>query len=186
MPSRKLLARWLAAMTLFALAAMLPSIASAGPGVKVSIVPPETTVTVGDDFLLRVETSSFPDLKAYSLIFQFDPVRVSLLGAIDGDVLTSSAGYTAFLRPDYAAPPDTAWYDAAVLNGSTSGPGVLVYFQFHAATEGDCPVDCRLVDFRDSQNHRTLPDCNGGLVHIIGPTPTKLTSWGRIKTLYHH
>jgi hypothetical protein len=153
--------------------------------VTVSIDPPDTTVIVGTTFSVRVTTDAFSDLKAFSVIFQYNPSVLQLVGASPGDVLTSSGNpYSAFLVPDNTAPADSAWYDAALLIGSTSGPGILNFFTFKALQTGVSLIECRLVDFRDSQNVQTLPACVGGRVEVTGPTPARRGTWGRIKTLY--
>jgi hypothetical protein len=79
---------------------------------------------------------------------------------------------------------DSLWVDCAQLRGSTSGPGVLIYFNFKAVATGICPIDCLLVDFRDSMNNQTLPGCVGGIVHVESPVPAVPASWGRVKTIY--
>jgi hypothetical protein len=76
------------------------------------------------------------------------------------------------------------WVDCAQLRGSTSGPGVLIYFNFKAVATGECPIGCLQVDFRDSLNNLALPDCVGGIVHVESPVPTVPASWGRVMTIY--
>ena len=49
---------------------------------------------------------------------------------------------------------------------------------------GESPLECRLVDFRNSQYMQTLPDCTPGRVVVVGPTPVRPASWGRLKALY--
>jgi len=171
----------------FALVCILSASFAAHPAraVTVAIDPSDTTVFVGSIFGVRVTTDAFPDLKAFSVIFQYNPAVLQLLGASPGDVLTSSGNpFSAFLVPDYTAPADTAWYDAAMLVGSTSGPGILNFFTFKALQVGVSFIECRLVDFRDSQNQQTLPACVRGRVEVTAPTPVKLGTWGRIKTIY--
>ena len=151
----------------------------------VVVAPADTAVSVGDDFWIRIEADAFPDLKGYQLIFEFDPTIVQLLGAAAGNVLTDSPGaHFGTLVADVVAPPDSAWYDAAKLDGSTSGPGVLVYFHFQALQEGVSPVACRWVDYRDSNNVQTLPGCTSGQIRVVGVTPALPRSWGRIKAAY--
>src|SRR6185503_1246379 len=112
--------------------------------VTVSIDPPDTTVIVGSTFGIRVVTDAFPDLKAFSVIFQYNPSVLQLLGASPGDVLTNSGNpFSAFLVPDFTAPADSAWYDAAMLVGSTSGPGILNFFTFKALQVGVSLIECR-------------------------------------------
>lgn len=153
--------------------------------VTVSVQPPDTTVYVNDQFALRIETTAFPDLKGFELIFSYDPTLVQFMGADPGDVLTGSGNpFSAYLVPDFAAPADSIWYDAAMLVGSTQGPGILAFFKFKALAIGDCPIQCRFVDYRDSFNNQTLPDCVGGMVHIISPVPARRSTWGSLKTLY--
>lgn len=170
------------AALLAALALALPTVAGA---VTVSVQPADTTVTVGDTFTLRVVTGAFPDLKGFQTIHGYTPTLLAFLGASPGDVLTAPGQpFSAFVVPDVSAPADSAWYDAALLNGSSQGPGVLVFHTFTALAQGDCPIVCRGVDFRDSFNARTVPACVDGMVHIVGPVPAAAPTWGRIKTLY--
>lgn len=157
----------------------------AASGAAVVVAPNDTTVSVGDDFYIRVEADAFPDLKAYELIFQFDPTIVQLMGAVPGDVLTGDGDpHFATLVSDVSAPPDSAWYNAAMLTGSTQGPGVLVYFHFKALQVGVSPLDCRRVDYRDSSNAQSLPGCAGGIIRVMGVTESRKESWGRMKVLY--
>jgi hypothetical protein len=168
------------AFTLAALALTAPAGA-----VTVSVQPADTTVTVGDTFTLRVVTDAFPDLKGFQTIHAYDPGRLAFLSASPGDVLTQPGQpFSAFVVPDVSAPDDSVWYDAAMLSGSSQGPGILVFHTFTALAEGDCPVVCRGADFRDSFNAQTLPACLDGMVHIIGPVPAAPATWGRIKALY--
>jgi hypothetical protein len=152
---------------------------------SVVVAPADTTVSLGDDFWIRVEADAFADLKAYDLIFQFDPTIVQLTGALPGDVLTGDGDpYFGTLVNEVSAPQDSAWYDAAMLTGSTQGPGVLVYYKFKALAVGVSPLDCRRVDYRDSNNVQTLPGCTGGIIRVVGVTAARRESWGRLKTLY--
>lgn len=178
--------RWrITAVACGLLAALLGAAPSASSAASVVVSPADTLVSVGDDFYVRVEVDAFPDLKGYQLIFAFDPAVVQLVGALPGDVLTGASGaYFAALVPDVVAPADSAWYDAAMLSGSTAGPGVLVYFHFLALAEGVTLLECRRVDFRDSNNVQTLPACTGGQVEVLGVTPAGRGSWGRVKATY--
>jgi len=138
----------------------------------------------GIPFTLCITTDVRPDLKGFTLVFSFDPTKLRFLGVEPGDVLTGSGNpFAGYLVPD-AAPPDTVWYDAAMLAGSSSGPGILAFFRFQGLAEGESPVQCERVDFRDSNNVQTLPDCVSGLTRITGQTPARAASWGSIKTLY--
>lgn len=156
-------------------------------GVTVSVAPPETTVTVGTDFVLRVVTDAFPDLKAYHLVHSFGSVIIASLGVDPGDVLTSTGlPFASYPAADNSLPTGAVTYDAAMLSGSTQGPGILGFYRFHAVAEGDTPVQCEAVDFRDPLNIQTLPTCVSGIVHVRGPVPVPVSpsTWGRIKTLY--
>jgi hypothetical protein len=165
--------------------ALVLGLAGKGQAASVVVAPADTTVSVGDDFWIRVEADAFADLKAYDLIFQFDPAIVQLTGALPGDVLTGDGDpYFGTLVTEVSAPLDSAWYDAAMLTGSTQGPGVLVYFKFKALAVGISPLDCRKVDYRDSNNAQTLPGCTGGVIRVVGVTATRDETWGRLKTLY--
>jgi hypothetical protein len=153
--------------------------------VSVTVQPSDTTVAFGATVTLRLVTDAVADLKGYQLVYTYDAVRLALDGVTPGEVLTAPPGaYAAYLLPDAAAPADSVWYDAARLDGSASGPGVLAYVTFTAIAEGNAWVTCGSVDFRDSGNARTLPDCAGGVVHVLGPVSATPTPWGRLKALY--
>lgn len=150
--------------------------------VTVSVSPADTTVLCGDTLTVRIVTDAFPDLKAYQLIFGFNPAILQYVGVVAGDLLTAG---TMQELPDVASPVDSVWVDCAQLVGSTSGPGVLAYFKFVAIDVGQSPIQCLHVDFRDSWNVQTLPDCVGGLVRApYCPTPTLTRTWGSLKTIY--
>lgn len=172
---------WLAALALAALSLLV--CAPPAGAVTVSVSPADTTVMCGDTLLVRIETDAFPDLKAYQLIFGFDPAILQYAGAVAGDVLTMG---TMQELPDVTPPVDSVWVDCAQLVGSTSGPGVLAYFRFVAAFgTGLSPIQCLWVDFRDSWNVQTLPDCVSGVVRVpTCPVPALSGTWGRVKTLY--
>jgi hypothetical protein len=149
------------------------------------MAPADTSVIVGDEFALRIVTDAFADLKGFDLQFTFDPAKLQFLGADPGDVLTGTGRlYADYTLVGHGALADTVLYDAAMLNGATAGPGILVSFRFKALDVGDTPVHCQKVDFRDSNNAITLPDCTGGLVHILKATPVRVSSWGKVKTFY--
>ena len=173
---------------LLAVFGLITTLLGAGPklatAASVAVVPADSTVSIADEFYIRVEADAFADLKGYQLIFEFDPTIVQLVSALPGDVLTGPGAYFGTLVPDVSAPADSAWYDAAKLDGSTSGPGVLVYFRFKALQMGVSPLACRYVDYRDSNNAQTLPGCSGGVIRVVGPTTAMAASWGRMKVLY--
>jgi hypothetical protein len=153
--------------------------------VTVSVVPSDTTVTVGDDLCVRVTIDAFSNLEGVQLIYSFDSAKLGLQSVSAGDVLSGApGGFFAYLHPDITAPADSVWYDAAILTGNSSGPGIVAFFCFEALAEGDATIVCRRVDLRDSLNQQTLPPCSGATVHILGPTAIGAPTWGRLKTLY--
>jgi len=153
--------------------------------VTASVAPADTIVGLGNTFSIRVESDAFPDLKAYQLIFRYDSTILQYLGPTAGDVLTGNGQpYTVQPLLDVEAPADTAGVDCAQLVGSTSGPGVLIYFNFKAVGIGTSPIECLKVDYRDSNNAQTLPFCLSGAVHVPPPVATLPRSWGRLKAIY--
>ena len=171
-------------LALFALAGFTVVGGQAG-AVTVSVIPSDTTVTLGDEFYVRVVTDDVPVLKAFELIYSYDPTPIQLLGIEPGDALTGAGNqYAAFVLQDYTAPADSIWYDAAMLGGATQGPGILAFFKLKALAPGESPVHCELVDFRDTQDVQTLPDCVSGVVHVMMATSVSKLSWGRLKALY--
>ncbi len=161
------------------------ALAAPALAVTVSVESPDTTVVEDAEFALRIATTEFADLKGFDVIFKYDPTKLRFLGADPGDVLTGP-GYPffAYVVPDFDAPADSAWYDAAVGVGSAHGPGILAFYRFKALAVGESPIQCEFVDFRDSANERYTPDCVSGLVRITAAVPVSPATWGRIKILY--
>lgn len=167
-----------------ALAAVLAAAAPAAAA-EFRIAPDDTSVTVGDTFTLRVVCDAVSDLKGLQTAWSYTPARLQLQSMTAGNVLTDAGGdWVAYVLPDVAAPADTAWMDAAMLDGSTSGPGVVAYLQFKALTEGDAVLSCVLAEMRNSLNVSLAPTCQGGVVHILGPVAARPATWGRLKALY--
>ncbi len=164
---------------------LLVSGAPVARAAQFQIAPSDTIVTVGDPFTLRVMCDAVSDLKGFQTAYRFPATRLQFLAMPAGNLLTDAGGaWFAYLLPDVAAPADTAWLDAAMLDGSTSGPSVAAYLDFKALTVGDALLTCVWAEMRDSNNASLAPTCAGGVVHIIGPTAVTRRSWGRIKTLY--
>ena len=159
----------------------LPSRAGA---VSVTVVPNDTTVTVGDTFMLRIQVDAVADLKGYELIYQYGSV-LSYLGPLAGDIRERLHRVGVGVRvQDVAAPADSAATDCAKLISSAHGPGVMLYLKFMALSEGVSPIQCLQVDLRDSFNNVTLPPCVSGVVHVEGPVPVRRTNWARVKQIY--
>jgi len=167
-----------------ALAALLAA-ASPAAAAEFRIAPDDTSVTVGDTFTLRVVCDAVTDLKGLQTAYSYPAPRLQLQSMTAGNVLTDAGGdWFAYVLPDVSAPADTAWMDAAMLDGSTSGPGVVAYLQFKALIEGDAVLGCVLAEMRDSFNVSMGPLCFGGVVHILGPVAARPATWGRLKALY--
>jgi hypothetical protein len=184
-----MLAHRLRACLLGGLIAAAFAVAGAGAAraVTVTIVPAETTVCVGEEFTLRATVDAISDLKAFELIYQFDPTVMTFISEQPGGVLTDHTYFEA-LVPEYDTPLDSVWYDASVLDGTGSGPGVLVFLRFRSSIHnGTTTLDCKLADFRNSQNDQSFPTCVGGIVHAFAdhcPTPVQPITWGKLKTIY--
>lgn len=172
------------ALLAFAFALVLAA-ASPAAAAEFRIAPDDTTVTVGDTFTLRVVCDAVTDLKGLQTAYGYPAPRLQLQSMSAGNVLTDAGGdWFAYVLPDVSAPADTAWMDAAMLDGSTSGPGVVAYLQFKALTEGDAVLTCVLAEMRNSLNVSLGPLCYGGVVHILGPVAARPATWGRLKALY--
>jgi hypothetical protein len=171
--------------TLHAVRAAALLVAMTGPAgaAAVTVVPADTSVTVGDTLTVRIESDAIADLKGCELIYAYTSSRLEFVGAEAGAVL-AGGGYFDYVLPDAAAPADSVWYDAARLVGTAAGPGVVALFTFVATAEGDASLACLLADLRDSNNAPLNPSCAGGVIHVLGPVPARAASWGRIKSLY--
>lgn len=162
------------------------ALAASGPvpaaAASFTIVPAETTVTVGDTFTLRLTCDAVADLKGFQAAFTFPAARLQFVGMPPGELLTDPPGdWFATLLPDVTAPVDTAWMDAARLDGSVAGPGVVAYLTLKALTIGDAGLTCVQAEMRDSNNAPLAPGCAAALVHVVGPVPTARRSWGALK-----
>lgn len=152
---------------------------------ELRLAPDDTTVTIGDSFTLRVVCDAVPDLKGFQSAHAYPASRLQLLSLTAGNVLTDAGGaWFATVVPDVAAPADTAWLDAAMLDGSTQGPGVVAYLRFTALLEGNAPLPCVRAEMRDSQNVSLGATCTGGVVRVVGAVRAGPKTWGRLKTLY--
>lgn len=168
-------------------AGLLPLLPSPARALTVRVDPPDSTVACADTVVVRVVSDDvFADLKAYQLMFHYSSSVLRFVGAEAGDVLTGSGRpYTVEELPDVADPPDTAWVDCAQLVGSAATPGVLIYLRFATLHAGDGAIECLGVDFRDSWNQQTLPECEGAVLHVATcPVSARPVSWGSLKTIY--
>ena len=130
---------------------------------------------------------AFPDLKAYHLVHLFGSVIIASLGVDPGDVLTSTGlPFASYPAADNSLPTGDRHLRRGHADRQHAGAGILGFYRFHAVAEGDTPVPCEALDFRDPLNIQTLPACVSGLVHVRGPVPVPVgpSTWGRIKTLY--
>ncbi len=176
----RLLLGFLVALVL--VATVLPRAAGA---VTVSIVPADTGLVVGQTATLRVVVDGVADLKGYQLIHAYEPTLLSVVNAQPGGVLTGSGRTcTWYYVPDLVAPADTLWLDAAMLDGATSGPGILETITVQAHATGTAHVSCASALLRDSANATIPADCLGAVIHITGPTAIRPASWGRLKSVY--
>lgn len=174
--------RWVSAPIALAIALALPPTARAA-AVTLTLAPAETTVAVGDTIRVRVVVGAVSDLKGCELVYQYSPEDLQFVGAEAGAVLGPAGAYVDFVLPD-AAPADSILYDAARLDGSGAGPGVLAYFRLRATAEGDGSLECRAADLRDSLNRTLETDCASARVHVRGATSVVRVPWGRLKVRY--
>ncbi len=166
-----------------ALLLLLP--AAAARAATISIEPADTSVTVGDTLALRVVCSPVADLKGYELVHAFDASRLASITVRAGDVLVGTGRpYAAYVLPDAVAPVDSTWLDAAMLDGATSGPGVLAYLVFKATATGTAAVTCEHAELRDSSNAAIPGDCAGAVVRVSAAVPVRRTTWGGLKSRY--
>lgn len=154
------------------------SLPAAAQVVHVCFEPADTTVALGDFVTVRV-TADGPaaDLKGYLARGTYNTSVLTLQATTPGSVLT---GKLATFIP-YTAPPDTLGFDAAVLIGTTQGPGTLGYFQFQATAPGICDLILTEILMRNSLNQPySVALCNGR-VRVVTVTPTQQLTWGEIK-----
>lgn len=164
-------------------AAVLTTFASAAGAAVLAISPADTTVQVNATFTVRVTCDAVSDLKGLQTAWSYSPARLQFVSMFAGNVFSNAGGaWFEHVLPDISAPADTAWLDAAMLNGSTSGPGVVAYLRLKALVPGDAPLVCAIAEIRDSHNVSLAPSCVNGMVHIAAPTPAVRRTWGHVKT----
>ncbi|MEY4375310.1 MAG: Cohesin domain [Candidatus Eisenbacteria bacterium] len=152
---------------------------------NVSLVPTDSVLTVADEVELRLLADDVLDLKGFQVIISFDPAVLQALSAAQGSLLPANPAECFFyFAIDGDAGSGTVQIDAALLSGSAHGDGTLATVRFRAVALGHSPVVVSLVDFRDSANGMSTPATTGATIRILGPVPTKRTSWGRLKKLY--
>jgi hypothetical protein len=168
-----------AGLLLVALA--LPGLAApAGAQINVCVEPADSTIALGDVVTVRVTTDGpMADLKGYLVRLTYNPAVLALGAITPGNVLD---GHLATFIP-FAAPADTAGFDAAVLIGSTDGPGTLGYIQFTGIANG--VSDLRIVEviMRNSLNQSFPVTTCDGRIRVIAPVPVENETWGGIKSL---
>ena len=71
-------------------------------------VPSDTTLTLGDQVVIRAVLDAQPDVKGASLGWTGSPALVGFVGAHAADVFTSTSLFSEFLAPYVAAPADSA------------------------------------------------------------------------------
>lgn len=175
--------RFLRMFRIGGLVALLGVTAMPARAAILSLAPADTTVQVNATFTLRVTCDAVSDLKGLQTAYGYPSARLQFVSMSAGNVFTNAGGaWFEHLLPDITAPADTAWMDAAMLNGSAQGPGVVAYLQFKALVPGDAVLYCALAEIRDSQNVSLSPSCAAGVVHVIAPTPAVRRTWGRVKS----
>lgn len=160
------------------------STATCASAITFSLSPVDTTVGPGEAVVLRLVTNVAPDIKGVSLDWTYSPTRLSFVSAAAGGVITGSGAFVEFVRHDHASPPDSVGYDAAVLDGTGTGPGVVVFLRFNSHTVGTASITCLSAEVRDSQNIATFPFCTSSTIHVVGPVATRRTHWGDVKRIY--
>lgn len=174
-------------VTLCLVSMLLTAICSprAAHAVALTIAPAETAVTVGDPVVLRVRVDAVADLKGADLIYGYTSGRLTFTSASAGGAMAGFGG-TVFeqVLPDVTSPPDSVWVDLARLDGSGSGPGVVVFLRFLTHTPGNGFLNCLFTDLRDFANAPLSPSCAGAIIHVIGPVPTLRSTWAAVKAIY--
>ncbi len=140
----------------------------AARAVTVCVVPADSVIPYGAPVTVRV-TADGPttDLKGYSIRLTYAPSVLGSPVTAGGDVLAS---VTHFFVP-YGAPPDTIGFDAAVLVGTTGGPGTLGTFELSGLTPGVSVFHLTFADLRDSHNNQFPVTMCDGKVTVLPPPP---------------
>lgn len=163
-------------------ACVLLASASVSSAATLTLLPADTSVTLGDPVVLRVVLDAQPDVKGVSLAFQWTPARLQFVQVWPGGVMTSNGEHADFVIPDVAVPADSITFDSAVLQGSGQGPGVVAFIRLQTTALGVATLDCTGAEIRDSQNGVEFPQGTSSIIRILGPVSARSTHWGALKS----
>ena len=110
---------WLVALTLLFGSGMAHA-------ASVALVPADSSLTVADEFVVRVEASGVTDLKGIQLEFAFDSAVLQVLSVSGGSLLPAGAS-GSFVHSAFTNAPTggRVRFDAAILTGSATGSGTV-------------------------------------------------------------
>lgn len=173
----------------YALALIAALVLLFGSGVaraaSVSLVPADSSMTVADEFVMRVEASGVSDLKGVQFELSFDSSVLQALSVSGGGLLPTGAS-GSFVHSAFTNAPTggRVRFDAAVLTGSATGSGTLATIRFRAIAIGTSPVQITTVDVRDSANASSTPSTTGSTIRVFGPVSNTKASWAMLKARY--
>jgi len=152
---------------------------------SLALIPADSTITVADEIVVRLEATGVTDLKGMQVELTFDPSVLQVLSASRGTLLPPGAAGSFFQSFLSNAPGNGhVQCDAAVLTGSSSGSGTLLAVRFRALAIGVSPITVTWVDLRDSNNASTTPGGSSATIRVFGPVATQRASWTKLKNLY--
>lgn len=165
-------------------ACVLLASASASSAATLTLLPADTSVTLGDPVVLRVVLDAQPDVKGASLTFEWPPALLHFTQIWPGGVMTSGGEHADFVIPDAVVPADSITFDSAVLQGTGQGPGVLAFIRLQTTALGLATVECNGAEIRDSLNGVEFPQSTSSIIRILGPVSVRSTHWGALKSRF--
>lgn len=152
----------------------------------VALVPADSSLTLADEFVMRVEASDVTDLKGIQFELSFDSSVLQVLSVSGGNMLPpGAAGSFVYASWSNAPSPGRVRFDAAVLTGHATGSGTLALVRFRTVSIGISPVQVATVELRDSANTSSSPTVSGSTIRVFGPVSNTRSSWTSLKARFH-
>jgi hypothetical protein len=115
---------------------------------RVTIVPSEEQISVGDEFTLNLTIHGFPPMRTYGIRLNYD---TTLLRCVAVDKLGYFQGYNTFYFRQIDSLRGKAGADESILGpGFTHAGGALFALRMRARKEGETNIDYASAQFFDS------------------------------------
>ena len=136
------------------------------PTPTISLDPPTRTVRPETNFTVNLNIADVTDLAAWSVVLEWDPSLLELVGATKGSFCEEWSWYDDINRSEGAYL--LLSNDPMVGAGALSGSGTLAELEFHAITQGQCALTLTATSLINASSNLIpappyLGDANGDM-----------------------